>query len=317
MKFSILTSVLAAFSLAQVAHALPTKRDITDPQVLNYALTLEHLEAKFYADGLAKFSEADFTKAGYPEWTYGRVTQIAAHEATHVTFLTTALQTAGAKAVEACEYNFPITDVKSFVSLAGTLEAIGSAGESISIVLFDFHSPVSSAYTGGAQDISSKDYLTAAASILAVEARHAAWISAAAEHGSPWDTAFQTPLSPNPVYSLAAPFIVSCPAANSAALPSLTAYPALAFADAHARAGTTATLTFASNSKASFVAFVSGAGTPVFVPLQSGNRVAIPGSLRGLVFVFVTSDGGRVDDSTTIAGPALLNVAFDSRGNVV
>ncbi|KAJ7724302.1 hypothetical protein DFH07DRAFT_759118 [Mycena maculata] len=157
-------------------------------------------------------------------------------------------------------------------------------------------------------------YLTAAASILAVETRHAAWISSAVGHGSPWDTAFQTPLSFYPVNSLAASFIVSCPAANSASLPSLTTYPTLAFTDAHARAGTTATLTFPFNSKAAFVAFVSGMGTPVFVPLQSSNRVTIPGGLHGLVFMFVTSDGGNVDDSTMVAGP---NVALDSSGNVV
>ncbi|KAJ7502427.1 ferritin-like domain-containing protein, partial [Mycena galericulata] len=300
--YSIVASVLAAFSLAQIALALPAKRDITDPQVLNYALTLEHLEATFYKEGLAKFSAADFTKAGYPKWAHDRFTQIGDHEATHVTFLTTALQTAGAKAVEPCEYNFPITDVKSFVNLAEILESVGTA-----------------AYTGGANAISNKDYVTAAASILAVEARHAAWIGSAVTHGSAWDSAFQTPLSPSPVYSLAVPFIKSCPASNADLLPALTAFPALSFADAHPQAGKTATLTFTAPKASSplFAAFVSGAGTPQFVPIQSGNQVAIPGDLRGFVFVFVTSDGAKVDDSTTVAGPAILNVAFDSMGNVV
>ncbi|KAJ7347084.1 ferritin-like domain-containing protein [Mycena albidolilacea] len=298
MKYSI-AATLAAFTLAYVADARPTKRDITDPQVLNYALTLEHLEATFYREGLKKFSAADFAKAGHPGWTYDRFLQIRDHEETHVTFLTTALQTAGAKAVQACEYSFPYTDVNSFLTLAGILESVGTA-----------------AYTGGAQAITSKDYLTAAASILAVEARHAAWIESAGLSGSPWDTAFQTPLAPNPVYSLAVPFIKSCPASNSELLPALAPYPVLALENAHA--GKTATLKFtAPKTSPLFVAFVSGAGAPTFVPIQHGNEVAIPSSLRGFVFCFVTKDGGKVDDSTVVAGPAILNVAFDSRGNVV
>ncbi|KAJ7656609.1 ferritin-like domain-containing protein [Mycena rosella] len=302
MKFSTIVSVLATLAVTQVANARPAKRDITDPQVLNYALTLEHLEATFYKQGLEKFSNGDFIAAGYPEWAHGRFTQIRDHEATHVTFLTTALEAAGAKAVEACEYDFGITDVASFVNLAETLEAVGTA-----------------AYTGGAQFISTKEYLTAAASILAVEARHAAWLASAVKQSSAWDTAFQTPLAPNPVYSLAAPLIKSCPASNAALLPALTAYPALTFGPS-ARVGTTTTLNFAAPPKATsqlFMAFVSGPATPVFVPIQSGNQVAIPSALRGLVFCFVTNDGGKVDDSTIVAGPATLNVAFDSRGEVV
>ncbi|KAJ7450892.1 ferritin-like domain-containing protein [Mycena latifolia] len=302
MKYSAVASVFLALSLTTIAHARPTKREVTDPQVLNYALTLEHVEATFYKKYLDKFSDSDFISAGYEEWTRGRFTQIRDHEATHVEFLTTALQAAGAQAVEACEYDFPVTDVASFVNFAGILEAVGTA-----------------AYTGGAQFISNKDYLTAAGSILAVEARHEAWINSAAKQSSAWDTAFQTPLAPNPVYSLAAPFIKSCPAGNAALLPALTAYPTLAFADSHARVGTTTKLVFAAPKAASqlFVAFISGAGAPVFVPIQNGNEVAIPKDLRGFVFCVVTSDGGKVDDSTTVAGPAILNVAYDSRGQVV
>ncbi|KAJ7933894.1 ferritin-like domain-containing protein [Mycena leptocephala] len=301
MKYSVLVSAVVAFAVTQTVNALPAKRDITDPQVLNYALTLEHLEAAFYKESLAKFSEDDFTKAGYPQWTRGRFLQIRDHEATHVEFLTTALQTAGASAVQACEYNFPITDVASVVDLAVVLEEVGTT-----------------AYTGGAQFISNKDYLTAAASILAVEARHEAWINSAVKGSSAWDTAFQTPLLPNSVYSLASGFIKSCPASNAASLPALTAYPALAFSDAHAHPGHTATLQFtAPQGSSRFVAFVSGPGAPVFVPLQADNKVAIPKDLRGFVFCFATNDGGKLDDSTTVAGPAILNVAYNSAGQVV
>ncbi|KAJ7028528.1 ferritin-like domain-containing protein [Mycena alexandri] len=300
--YSTILAALLALSSTQRVSALPARRAITDPEVLNFALTLEHLEATFYKDSLAKFSEADFSAAGYPDWTRGRFVQIQQHESTHVDFLTTALETAGAPAVQACEYDFPVTDVHSFVNLARVLEEVGT-----------------NAYTGGAQLIDNKDYLTAAASILAVEARHEAWISSAVFKASAWDTAFETPLLPNAVYSLAAPFIKSCPAANVNSLPALKPYPALGFADANPRAGHTASLTFTAPKDSSplFVAFVSGPGAPTFVPIHDGNQVAIPKDLRGFVFCFVTNDGTKLDDSTTVAGPAILNVEFDSRGNVV
>src|SRR4051812_17090294 len=34
----------------------------TDVEILNYALTLEHLEATFYTDGLKKFDKGDFER---------------------------------------------------------------------------------------------------------------------------------------------------------------------------------------------------------------------------------------------------------------
>lgn len=70
--------------------------------VLNYALTLEHLENAFYHEALGKFDEAAFQNAGLPEWARGRFVQIAAHEQTHVDFLATAL---GANATQPCTYS--------------------------------------------------------------------------------------------------------------------------------------------------------------------------------------------------------------------
>jgi rubrerythrin len=73
-------------------------------EVLNFALTLEHLENDFYRKALAKYSQDDFAKAGYAPWVRGRFLQIAQHEEAHVEFLTTALKAAGIKATQACQY---------------------------------------------------------------------------------------------------------------------------------------------------------------------------------------------------------------------
>lgn len=73
----------------------------TDTTLLNFALTLEHLENGFYDEGIKKFSDKDFTAAGYPDFVRRRILQIADHEKAHVQFLSDAL---GTKAVKPCTY---------------------------------------------------------------------------------------------------------------------------------------------------------------------------------------------------------------------
>lgn len=92
---------------ASVALGSPLAKRVFDgtptvTQILQYALTLEHLEATYYAGALAKFDEAAFLAARLPVWARGRFEQIGEHEKTHVSFLTTAL---GADAVAACNYS--------------------------------------------------------------------------------------------------------------------------------------------------------------------------------------------------------------------
>jgi hypothetical protein len=174
MKNTILSAVPL---LAAVASAAPlVQRDNIDTTVLQFALTLEHLENVFYKGALSKFSEQDFEEAGrcyqiltrsqwhdaddatgYSKDYYTNLQYISHDEEDHVKLLSGALKTAGVTPVEACNYTFPYTDVKSFITLSSVLEGVGT-----------------SAYLGGAPLVTSKDYLAVAGSILVTEAIHTA-----------------------------------------------------------------------------------------------------------------------------------------------
>ena len=121
--------------------------------------------------------------------------------------LTMLISAAGVAPVAECEYAFGVTDVESFLATASILEGVGV-----------------SAYLGAAADIMSKTYLTAAGSILTVEARHSSYLRAGLNQ-KPFPQAFDAPLTLDEVYSLASQFIVSCPSTN-VALP-VKAFPKL------------------------------------------------------------------------------------------
>ncbi|KAL0487336.1 1 TM domain-containing transmembrane protein [Acrasis kona] len=167
-------------------------------QVLNYALTLEHLEATFYRQGLQQFSEADVIAAGYSAQVRDYISVVADHEATHVSTLTSVIKSLGGVPVEECTYNFGYgNNFTTFLQVADALENTGV-----------------SAYDGAAQLITNKDILTAAATIATVEARHAAYLNTLVGM-NPFPQAFDTPLNMSQVLAIAGPFITSCPAINS------------------------------------------------------------------------------------------------------
>jgi hypothetical protein len=93
MKFSTSLSTVLALSGTTFAAALPKRTigTVTDADVLNYALTLEHLEDKFYRDGLANFTQKQFADAGFDATFYQNLKEISYDETTHVSFLTSAL----------------------------------------------------------------------------------------------------------------------------------------------------------------------------------------------------------------------------------
>lgn len=180
---------------------------ITDADILNYTLTLEHLEDKFYRKGLANYSQADFTSASFDVTFYSNLKEISSDKITYVSFLTAALTKAGVTLVKECTYVFGVSDPKLFVILSLILEGVGV-----------------SAYVGAVADIMSAAYLTVVGLIFTVELRYSAYIRASLSE-SPFLLLFDVPLSLNKVYTLATPFIVSCPS-NNPTLP-VKAFPIL------------------------------------------------------------------------------------------
>ena len=161
--------------------------------VLNYALTLEHLEHAFYRDGLASFTLAQFTDLGFQPSVVDYLTQIGNDEAAHVETLTSVITSLGGTPVAEGTYDISaaIADPAAFLATAMALENTGV-----------------SAYTGAAQYlISNDDLLTAALTIHGVEARHAAYLNILNEE-NPFPDAFDAPLTPAEVVEIAGPFIV-------------------------------------------------------------------------------------------------------------
>ncbi len=164
----------------------------TPVDVLNYALTLEHLEHAFYRDGLEEFTAEDFTAAGYSANVYDYFGMIRDHEREHVDTITKVITDLGGEPAAEAEYDFGYSDLAGFVGVAQVLENTGV-----------------SAYQGAAQFLIDEDeLLTAALTIHGVEARHAAYLNGL-QGDSPFPDAVNPTFTPDEVLTAAGPFIVS------------------------------------------------------------------------------------------------------------
>jgi hypothetical protein len=180
------------FASAQDASPMAEAAPFEGPvDVLNYALTLEHLESAFYRDGLAAIGEAGITGLGFDASVFAKLSEIGAHEAAHVETLTQVITDLGGEPVAESTYDFGYgTDAAAFLQVAQALEDTGV-----------------SAYQGAAQYAMADDgLLTAALTIHGVEARHAAYV-AVLNGGNPFPEAVNPTLTPAEVLEIATPFI--------------------------------------------------------------------------------------------------------------
>lgn len=152
-----------------------------DVEILNFALTLEYLEAKFYAEAKRRAKPSGELKS--------LVDLLAKDEMEHVEALEGTIKKLGGKPVAEPKFDFPYSDAGGFLKLAQTFEDTGV-----------------SAYNGAAPMIKSKEVLEAAGSIVQVEARHAAAIRLQREM-EPAPVAFDQPLDEAQVLKAVEPFV--------------------------------------------------------------------------------------------------------------
>jgi hypothetical protein len=144
---TILAGGLLIGGLPQIALGRPSARQ--DGRILNFALLLEYLESEFYVRAVAGGALSGALLAF--------AATVRDHELAHVAYLQQAL---GGDAVAKPAFDFKGTtrDAAAFTATAIVLEDTGVA-----------------AYNGQGPRLRRKT-LPAAASVVSVEARHAAWI---------------------------------------------------------------------------------------------------------------------------------------------
>ncbi|MDQ3572780.1 MAG: ferritin-like domain-containing protein [Actinomycetota bacterium] len=153
-----------------------------DLGIVNYALTLEYLEAGFYAavakSGLFKGDSLALVKT------------IGDQEQQHVDALTATAKDLGGKPAPEPKANFPLDSAEEVLMLAATVENLGAA-----------------AYLGQAAAIQNPDILAAALSIHANEARHAAVLNTLVGEPPTPDGAFAVPADAETVLAEVQPFL--------------------------------------------------------------------------------------------------------------
>ena len=192
--FGLAATAAAGVKLVTAAGPVQAQTAPSDPDILNFALNLEYLEAQFYsyaANGVG-LSPTLLTGQGTQGAVIGgrAVTftdpavaqyarEIAGDEIAHVQFLRTAL---GNSAVAQPTIDISATPTSAFSNAARAAGLIGAGqtfdpyanDENFLLGAFIFEDVGVTAYKGASPLITNKTFLEAAAGILAVEAYHAA-----------------------------------------------------------------------------------------------------------------------------------------------
>ncbi len=155
LKASAVTTVATAFATSPLASKVTFAQSAEqDLEILNYALTLEHLESRAYRELVASGLLSGVVLEYFQDF--------GAHEAEHVTALTSTIQSLGGTPVaEQATYTWPaFQNQQEVLVYFQTVEELGAA-----------------AYLGQATRIQNPDILVAAVSIHNVEGQHAAVLS--------------------------------------------------------------------------------------------------------------------------------------------
>ncbi|GAA6017589.1 hypothetical protein JCM10207_001216 [Rhodosporidiobolus poonsookiae] len=288
---------MAAASVEGGGEASP---DLT---VLQLASVLEDLESTFYAEALKAFDVHKMMQAGLTELQASiiieQVTAIQSDESKHLTALNGAIVALGGEPFSGCSFDFgkALEDPVTFLGTARTLEAVGQG-----------------AYLGAARLLTDPQLLTAAGSILTLEARHQSLLNIF-NGGSYNPQPFDIALSPEGVLAAAGGFLKGCQASDLGlkANNPLT----VTAADGGASFSTGTQLSFSSIDSLDTAALscqmiVGGAPSAVVFPASS---CSVPSGIDGPVAVYLTNVDTPLASNLVIqntleivAGPAIIFV---------
>ncbi len=176
-------SVFAAASLGMALPGSASASKKSDVAILNFALTLEYLEATFYAIAASK---------GFGP-RVGRLARVIRdHEIAHVKALVATIPSLGGTPVKKPKFNFPPSIYANETVFLQTAMALEDTGVG--------------AYNGAGPALTLKPVKEAAASIVAVEAMHASWVRGVAGT-APAPASFDDLLTTQQVLAAAGPFL--------------------------------------------------------------------------------------------------------------